>query len=29
LLVAEDASHLDSETKVGYVYEAVDRFAGR
>jgi proline iminopeptidase len=27
LLVAEDAGHLDSETKVRYVREAVDRFA--
>jgi proline iminopeptidase len=29
LLVAEDAGHLDSETKVRYVREAVNRFAGR
>jgi proline iminopeptidase len=29
LLVAEDAGHLDSETKVRYVYEAVSRFAAR
>jgi proline iminopeptidase len=29
LLIAEDAGHLDSETKVGYVREAVKRFAGR
>jgi predicted alpha/beta hydrolase family esterase len=28
LLVAEDAGHLDSETKVRYVYEAIIRFAG-
>lgn len=29
LLVAEDAGHLDSPAKVRYVYEAVERFAGR
>jgi proline iminopeptidase len=29
LLVAEDAGHLDSETKVRYIREAVNRFAGR
>jgi proline iminopeptidase len=29
LLVAEDAGHLDSETKVRYVHEAVHRFAER
>jgi proline iminopeptidase len=29
LLVAEDAGHLDSETKVRYIYEAVSRFASR
>lgn len=29
LLVAEDAGHLDSETKVRYIHEAVNRFAGR
>jgi proline iminopeptidase len=29
LLVAEDAGHLDSETKVRYIHEAVIRFAGR
>lgn len=29
LLIAEDAGHLDSETKVRYVYEAVSRFADR
>jgi proline iminopeptidase len=28
LLVAEDAGHLDSEIKRGYVREAVNRFAG-
>jgi len=28
LLVAEDAGHLESETKIGYVREAVNRFAG-
>jgi proline iminopeptidase len=29
LLVAEDAGHLDSATKVRYIHEAVNRFAGR
>jgi proline iminopeptidase len=29
LLVAEDAGHLDSETKVRYIHEAVRRFANR
>jgi proline iminopeptidase len=29
LLVAEDAGHLDSETKVRYIHEAASRFAGR
>jgi proline iminopeptidase len=29
LLVAEDAGHLDSETKVRYIYEAINRFASR
>ena len=29
LLVAEDAGHLDSETKIRYVREAINRFAGR
>lgn len=29
LLVAEDAGHLDSETKVKYVFHAIDRFAAR
>jgi len=29
LLVAEDAGHLDSETKVQYVRDAINRFAGR
>jgi proline iminopeptidase len=29
LLVAEDAGHFDSETKVRYIYEAVGEFADR
>ncbi|MEU9080499.1 prolyl aminopeptidase [Kitasatospora sp. NPDC004745] len=29
LLVAEDAGHLDSETKVRHVFEAIERFAAR
>ena len=29
LLVAEDAGHLDSETKVRYIYDAIKRFASR
>jgi proline iminopeptidase len=29
LLVAEDAGHFDSETKVRYIREAIDRFAAR
>ncbi|HEY4020647.1 MAG TPA: prolyl aminopeptidase [Pseudonocardiaceae bacterium] len=29
LLIAEDAGHLDSETKVRHIFEAIDRFAGR
>jgi proline iminopeptidase len=29
LLVAEDAGHLDSETKVKYIFDAIERFARR
>jgi proline iminopeptidase len=29
LLIAEDAGHLNSETKLRYIYEAIDRFATR
>ncbi|HEY1618284.1 MAG TPA: alpha/beta fold hydrolase [Streptosporangiaceae bacterium] len=29
LLVAEDAGHLDSDTKVGYIFDAIKRFASR